>query len=421
MKVLHISKYDCKGGAALAALNSVATQREIGIDAIMLAGRKLGNDPFVLGPTPIGDLVAVERYAIERLPARLAGLPKTDTRSVGWTGLKIRPILEIIRPDVVVLHNVDGVLRIEDLTRIGVPVIWRMHDAWPLLGTRHYCEGSVPRRFESLFDRLDGRVAYRKRKAMENMASLTFCPPSRWLGEMVTAARTGADVEVVANGIDTGLFSPVSERMASRLRLGFDESDFVVLFGAATGTADPRKGFDLLECALKKMSIGGAKRIKIATFGGYAGREPVCGFPAVHFGRVSDRAALAEIYGVADIAVVPSREENLSLTVIEALSCGTPVVAFDIGGMPDMICSGTNGWLVPAHDVKGLATAIVHASESGDELLAMRTAARETATNRFDRFVEARRMASLFERLLREGLKDPYGAPEREADDHPQE
>ena len=181
MKVLHISKYDCKGGAAIAALNAVRAQREIGIDAIMLAGRKLGDDPNVVGPGPVAGILAHVRFAIERLPARIAGLPRTDTRSIGVAGIRLRSALRKFKPDIVVLHNIDGLVKLEDLPKIDVPVVWRMHDAWPLLGTRHYQQGGGPSRFSGLFAKIDLWTEQRKRQALAKMPSLTLAPPSEWL------------------------------------------------------------------------------------------------------------------------------------------------------------------------------------------------------------------------------------------------
>jgi glycosyltransferase involved in cell wall biosynthesis len=417
VKVLHISKYDCKGGAAIAALNAVRTQREIGIDATMLVGRKLGDDQNVLGPGPIADLLAMARFAVERLPAKLAGLPKTDTRSIGLTGVRLRSVLRDLKPEIVVLHNIDGVLRLEDLPKIGVPVVWRMHDAWPLLGTQHYQDGAPAHSLGRLFAKLDLWTARRKRQALGRTSSLTLVPPSDWLARLSRTILPQAEVAVIPNGIDTHLFAPLRDREAARRDFGLSSDDFVILFGAATGKDDPRKGFDLLE-----NSIGEARKLKgfqnavLATFGGEEGRSDICGVPAIHFGRIADRKTLARIYAAADISVVPSREENLSLTVLESLSSGTPVVAFNIGGMPDMIQSGINGWLVSPYDTNALAATITNACRLGHDIFPVRAAAREIAIRRFDRSVEAKEMLNLFESLLRAARLDPGASPEREAD-----
>ena len=106
------------------------------------------------------------------------------------------------------------------------------------------------------------------------------------------------------------------------------------------------------------------------------------------------------VYRAADLMIVPSRLENLSLTVLEAMACGTPVIAFDIGGMPDMIESGTNGWLAPAVTSEALLTTIIAAlgqpgatAEAGD-------AARRTIEDRFSLQSEASAMAELYRAVL---------------------
>ena len=90
-------------------------------------------------------------------------------------------------------------------------------------------------------------------------------------------------------------------------------------------------------------------------------------FEIINFGRISDDFHLSLIYNAADVFVAPSLQENLANTVMESLTCGTPVVAFNIGGMSDMILHMKNGYLVKAFDVIDLARGIENATELSKE------------------------------------------------------
>ena len=117
-------------------------------------------------------------------------------------------------------------------------------------------------------------------------------------------------------------------------------SDLIVFFGAMSATSDRRKGFHLLLPALQKLSQFQVwqDRLELAVFGASQPiNPPNFGFRTHYLGRLNDDISLALVYSAADVFVAPSIQDNLPNTVMEALACGTPCVAFKIGGMPDMI------------------------------------------------------------------------------------
>lgn len=398
MRILHLAKYDLKGGAAIAAYNSMCAQRELGIDARMAVARKLGDDPFVMGPSYLGDKVALARFAAEQLPGRIIGAERHDSRSIGQFGRSWAALSRKFYPDVAVLHNIDGLISLREIRRINIPIIWRMHDMWPISGHRHYGGEyyQSPTRFGFVATRIDHAL---RRAKLEDPArpSIVYCAPSMWLADRASAALPpGAEVKVVPNGVDADVFRP-HDRSSLRHSLGIDHDGPLVLFGASTGASDPRKGADLLAKALHNQSADlAARNVKLAVFGGDWPGELERLFPAIALGKTSDRARLAQIYSAADLTVVPSREENLSLTVLESLACGTPVAAFDIGGMPDMIEDGVNGWLIPPFDLAVLGKRITQV----EQCKSMRRKARESILGRFDRLTEARGMLAVYRNLV---------------------
>jgi glycosyltransferase involved in cell wall biosynthesis len=403
MRVLHFSKYYSKGGASLAALDSVRGQREAGIDAILCVGRRSVDAPdWVIQPSKLGDIGAVANFAIERLPSRLSSIHPFDTRSIGWVGIDGARLARKLRADLCVLHNVDGLLPIENLAEFDVPLVWRTHDMWAMCGSEHYTSNPAPYRVaiqESAPDWISRWVFARKLKYIRPIKDLTICSPSNWLADEFrqSALFQGRDVHVVANGIDIDLFTPI-ERLNARAALGLETDRPILLFGSAGGTDDPRKGFDLLLGALRRLNMDMIEGATLVTFGG--GEVPNLGMPAVNLGKIRERERLNLLYSAANVMIVPSRMENLSLTVLEALASGTPVIAFDIGGMPDMILQGQTGWLVPPFDIEALAQSITEAVKSCDEQDDMRMRCRSIVEKQFSRQVEAKAMACLFARVL---------------------
>lgn len=406
LKILHISKYDNRGGAAKAARSSMLAQRASGYDSQLLAGRKLDAGDHIFGPAWLGDKVALMRFAGERIPMILSGTPKTETRSIGVFGIRVSEIEKYFRPDIVVLHNIDGLIRLETLKDFTVPIVWRLHDMWAFSGTAHYSGkdwAQGPGRLLAMMERLDQWTFNRKRHAI-NKANISFLSPSKWLAD--EAAKVFPELSdrifVVPNGVNTTQFAPL-DKLEARNIVGVDPSKFVILFGAVAGKVDARKGFDLLvESLLQIPRTTGLEKFQILTFGGDGTDKNVAGIPCVALGSISDRAILRAAYSAADMTIVPSREENLSLTVLESLSCGTPVAAFNIGGMPDMIRHGKNGWLVPAFETAKLAETIASVSREPEILKEYRVSAREIVIQEFAQSIECSSMLAVLEKILYE-------------------
>ena len=404
MKVLHFSKYYAKGGASKAALESVIGQRDAGIDAYLCVGRNAGqHHDWLLEPSFFGNILAFGNFVAERLPAIVSGVSHGDQRSVGVSGIDGPELARRIGADICVLHNIDGLLSIESISRFSCPVIWRVHDMWAMCGTEHYTDDTGPySRFGNQVapDRISAWTFRRKVKCFSRPASFTICPPSHWLAKEFESSRLFHDrkLTVVPNGVDTSVFDP-RDRRDARSRLGLDPEIPLVVFGAATGTRDPRKGFDLLLQSLRDYSADFREQnIAIAIFGG--GSIPDLGLRVHGFGTIGDRSTLSDLYSAASVVVVPSRMENLSLTVLEAMSCGTPVIAFNVGGMPDMIVPERTGWLVEPFDTDALAACILKGTRLSERDLNMRAECRRIVLDQFSRSVEASSMKKLFNDVL---------------------
>jgi glycosyltransferase involved in cell wall biosynthesis len=126
----------------------------------------------------------------------------------------------------------------------------------------------------------------------------------------------------------------------------------------------------------------------------------------VHWlGVIRDDRVLALAYSAADVMTVPSRQDNLPNTALEAQACGTPVVAFDIGGLPDIVTHRKTGWLAKPFDTSDLANGIVWLLEDATRLAAISIAARQQTMERFSESVVAAQYARLYCEVLGQKLR----------------
>lgn len=315
--------------------------------------------------------------------------------------------------EVVNLHWVSGLLSpaaISRLQEVKQPIFWTLHDQRAFTGGCHFSAGC--RNYENYCDRcheLTGdSFGVSKAGLAESMALLrpeefVFIAPSRWMADCARRSVLGtmAQVEVIPNGIDTRVFKGCSKAEA-RKKLGLDPQSIIFLFGA-DNFAEKRKGGAELNrvielCMAEPGFRSGveSKRILWACFGNSEGNESSFGVPVHGFGRVTDDGLLASIYAAADVFVLPSIEDNLPNTMLESLCCGTPVVGFDIGGVPDAVVSNETGLLAPALDCGAFAKALCRLA--GDAVL--RTSLSEKclveAPKRFSMEVQAQRYLALY-------------------------
>jgi glycosyltransferase involved in cell wall biosynthesis len=319
--------------------------------------------------------------------------------------------------DLVHLHWVaGGFLNVGALPRLRLPMLWTLHDMWAFTGGCHYDAGcgryrdrcgSCPTLGSRLGLDLSRWVWVRKRRAYRRLP-FAVVAPSRWLAAEAKRSTLLSDarIEVVPNGLDVDRFRPIARALARDV-LGLPADRHLILFGAVGATSDPRKGFKYLQQALAAMSATWREaRLTAVVFGAsQPSVAPQFGMPSVYMGTLADDLSLALLYSAVDVFVAPSTQENLSNTVMEALACGTPCVAFDLGGMPDMIEHERNGWLARSLDASDLATGIrwVLENTSRHQLLSVR--AREKTVQEFELRAVAHRYRSLYAELLADGQR----------------
>lgn len=362
-----MSTYDIKGGAARAAYHLHRSLLAIGIDSCMLVHKKHSSDRTVVAPqSKWYYLTDGFRHLANGLPLRRYNRKALFTPS--WVPSRgLARMIDAIGPDIVHLHFIgDDMLKIEELKKIKQPLVWSLHDMWPLTGGCHYDAGCgryreqcgrCPVLSSSLENDLSRRVFLRKLKVYAELDQLSLIGTSRWLTGCIGESALLSDKKTftLPNPLDLAVFRPL-DKMVARDLLDLPRSKKLVFFGAVGATADVRKGYKELTGALKMLKPGDIELVVIGAV--EPATPPDFGHPARYLGFYHDEMSLRILYSAADVLVVPSLQENLSNMIMESLACGTPVVAFDIGGNPDMIDHKQTGYLARAFDLSDLAGGI---------------------------------------------------------------
>ena len=404
MKVLLVNAYARSGGASVAARRLCAALGGAGVHVRLLVQNAEECGDAALLRT--GDRWAARRLSLDALPV----LPHRNRRSPHWgnawlgNGATRRAILDFA-PEVTHLHWINhGMLSLRDVARLTGPVVWTLHDSWVFTGGCH-----SPQECAKFRERCGGcpelnsrrendlsRWNWNRKRMAWNEAAFTVVTPSRWLAEIARSSSllAGRRIETIPNAVDTSIFHP-ADRAAARAALGLPQGAPLFLFGAHGAATDWNKGMDLWRAALPAVAkvCPGAVAAVAGASAGITGAMPL----PIHELGVLPPEKLALAMAAADVVVVPSRMENLPNMVAESLACGTPVAAFSVGGIPEMIRPGETGFLARPHDPEDLARGICGLLARGG---AMREACAASARETYAPETVARRHLDLYRSLL---------------------
>jgi glycosyltransferase involved in cell wall biosynthesis len=246
--------------------------------------------------------------------------------------------------------------------------------------------------------RWDHKVFKLKQRILNSIPEerLTIVSPSKW---MATEAKNSEllgrfPVKTIPYGLNTSIFRPL-ERSTARAALGLDEHFQVVGF-IADGASDPRKGLAILIQALESMPLQSRPHLLIA--GGIG--EGLTNYSFTDLGRIENENLLRLFYSSLDLFICPSLQDNLPNTVLESISCGTPVIAFNIGGLSDMVRLENTGWLVDEVSSGALSKKICEVLGDTGTLNVIRDSCRSLALKEYISIVQARAYQDLYSELL---------------------
>ena len=333
--------------------------------------------------------------------------------AVAGTDITRRP--EFREADVIHLHWVNqGLLSLRGLRRIldsGKPVVWTMHDMWPATAICHLtlgCEeyrhgcGSCPYLPGHSRHDLAARV-WRRKELLLQGRSIHFVACSQWLATEARGSRLlqGQEVTSIPNPIDTRVFCR-RDRMAARQRLGLPADRRLILFAAQRAT-NAYKGMDYLVEACRQLVAQHPEmcdNTALVILGGCADEVAAqMPLPSHALGYVSDTDRIVDVYNAADVFVLPSLSENLPNTIMEAMACGVPCLAFGVGGIPEEIDHLHNGYVARYRDAADLARGLHWLLDEADRETLGREAVRHVAQH-YSQHAVAMRYIDLYNRLL---------------------
>lgn len=372
MKVLLINKSDKTGGAAVACRRLLKALLKNDTDAKMLVQEKTDDDQTVVatGTGYVKQKLNFLWFVLERLYFLFHEASK-EIRfafSPGVVGENIQDNSSVKISDIIHLHWFNqGFLSLNSLRNLiktGKPIVWTLHDMWTFTGGCHYA-GNCENYFDDcgncsfLKHPAPKDLSYKilqKKKQLFKDANFTFVTCSKWLREKAeeSSLLKGFKIYNIPNPIDQKVFYPM-DKQTVRQKLSLPVNKKLILFAAAN-ISDKRKGLSYLLDALDLFIQSNPNTdFEVVTFG--KSNDAIfenTAFRVHHLGVLSETRKIAEAYGLSDLFVLPSLEDNLPNTIMESLACGTPVLAFDTGGIPEMVEHKQNGYLAKYKSAESL-------------------------------------------------------------------
>lgn len=394
MRIYHLSSAPFAGGAARAAFRlheGLLHEPDIESTWLDATGRAKGPNVHILEgpakPSSLSTRIRRRNWA-NVVSHHFASTTPPASNPIGWGSVDMISHLPV--PDVWNLHWVSWFLDWETMLpwmAERAPIVWTLHDLNPLKGIWHYepLPGEcTPRRMA-----LEAKAVELKRRALAKVPRnrLTFVGPSRWIADACRKSPVTGDfpTEHVPYGLDTEVFSPRDPAVLRKI-YGISEDALVIGF-IADNLSDPRKGMHSLQSALEVLSSH-LPDIQLITVGN--GSLQSGGLRHTHLGPLHDDTLLSYFYAACDLFVCPSLQDNLPNTVIESLACGTPVLGYRTGGIPDMVKHEYNGGIVEQiGSAEDFSRALIDCLSSRERLGGMKIHAREAALTNYDESIQA--------------------------------
>lgn len=369
MKIVHIVSKDI-GGAARAAIRINTALNRVQCESSVLVIHRNTNED-------VGEVI--HNRFIWKI---FKGFRKINEININRNHLKgnfYEPIIgipleknKIIQEaDVINLHWInDGMLTYREilkLEKLGKKIVWTMHDMYPFTAGCYYdsecgkykdsCRKCILAKADLKKEKYVQKIFERK-YAVYQKTDITFVGCSNWIANCARRSilTKKHDVYTINNPIDISIFKPIEKEIAFK-EFSISTNKKIIAFGAMQSDSDPRKGYKYLIEALKYLN---SEEYLLVVFGNNDNSKinSFYDFEVKTVGKIESDDKLVALYSMADVFVAPSVQENLSNAVMESLACGTPVVAFNIGGMPDLVENKKNGYLAEAYKANDLAEGI---------------------------------------------------------------
>ena len=368
-RVLHLSTYGANSGAGVAALRLLEAERSYGLDAELLLMAP-SSEPLT-GVHALGNDWRLYRtwqcklWSERAFVALLNGFNREQTfkTSLGQLGISMRALRPYLaKVDLLHLHWTQhaflSLRTLEELCKLGLPVVITLHDYWWAQGIEQMA--TKPGELSSPLRRLDRRVRQRKAELMARY-------PIHWVTVSSSLANEVSRSPIVPRlGISTigNVLSAqyYQQAQSQGSRDTNEQAPYQILF-VATRVDDPIKGWSYLTATMRQLAeLAGEQtaQMQLTLVGALSDRTLLkqIPIPVQHLGSISDAERLRSLYTESSVLISTSERESFGQTLLEALACGTPVIARDSGGPADIVIEGVNGALVAHDKPQEMATAL---------------------------------------------------------------
>lgn len=384
MNVLHIGTSFTRGGAAYS------------LRAIHNALKAAGHESHVLvrdEAKDVNDVEALRPMRLwERIPYHGLNLLGLNYAGIPTTGAIARhPWFQAA--DVIHYHNLHGgffnYLALPKLTGLK-PSVWTLRDMWALTGHCAYsleCErwrtgcGRCPHPDIYPAIRRDAtRWEWKLKQRAYRRSRMLITTPSKWLATLTQHSILGCrPVRHIDNAVDTDVFRP-RDKVQLRHELGWPVDAIVLLF-AADALKNAYKDYGLLQKVVAGLSLDRKQRIALAIMG----KGDPANFQnlrSLALGYCDDDERKACYYAAADILLFPTKADNQPRVLIEAMACGCPAVATNVGGVPELVVPDETGILVQSGDATGMLKGIEELMDDPAKRIRMGENGRRVAVER---------------------------------------
>jgi len=418
-KIILLSTTDINGGAAIAAFRLYNALKDQNRDINIIVKKKFSdNNDVILSKAPNKDYSDFEKI-IDRTRKEFI---KVGRQNIGiiltsnlFPGYDIVNLQDFKFAKIINIHSFRkflSVSSIESILKSKKKIIFTLHDESLYTGGCVYT-GGCDKFSGSCIDcpQLKGfktnspYLQLREKLEKWSKFELNIIAPSKWIMKQARKSNLlkNANIWHIPNGVDINIFKQIDKKHAKN-ELNIATNKIVILFGAMSLSIE-RKGFQFLINALSLLKMD--KSIKkelgnvvLATFGDSSNIKSDFGFTMINFGKVKSDKKMSLIYSSADIFLLPSIEDNLPNTMLESMSCGTPVVAFNTGGISDVVKHNENGLIVEKGNERMFADAILNLILDTEKRKTFGINSRKRIENYFTDKIQGQKYTKIYENLL---------------------
>ncbi|WP_017314697.1 glycosyltransferase family 4 protein [Mastigocladopsis repens] len=417
VSVLHINTWGGIGGAFIASDRLHTALLNSGIDSTLAYGKVFKNSD--------SEIKELNHYIAIKKDNKIEGILTKLLKKVGLNDIGYISSFELInheyfkRATALNFHNIHSdyfsYLALSILTA-NKPAVFTLHDMWSFTGHCAYsydCErwktgcGKCPYPDSQPSICIDNtHLEWKLKNWVYNRSNLTIVTPSSWLAEQAKQSMLNRfPIHHIPYGIDTEAYQPLDPEECRSL-LGIPTGKKVLMFGAQSLT-DSRKGGDLLLKALQTFPPSLTNETVLLTLGdGGEAISQTVGMATVNLGYVSNDRLKSIAYSAADLFIFPTRADNLPLVLQESMACGTPMVSFKVGGVPDLVRPGITGYLATPEDADDFCNGIVELLEDENLRDRMSQNCRAIALTEYPLELQAQRYIELYHQVLNRQVSD---------------